>query len=275
MAENDIRPVDGIKPPTGEDHEAVARAAFVCMGGDGTKWDQRMQAVKEKHGLAAPVSTTDAPGARGALFQTNEASRVLPLLSEDKAKKFAANLVRQGADPAQVEAALKRSGYEIEPDERTPEQKAYDAKFGLTEDGVSPDAYHVDSRLAPNASTAQVAAFSAEARGFASDLNLSPEIGTSLISQIMETARELDSFDPRTPAVRAEWELQQKAKFNSHFGAANVKQANEDVELALSFADEKFVAKLRQSGVLNHWYIRAQLANQGAHMGRWARGREE
>lgn len=231
---------------------ASAREQWVALGKDGGQFDAAM-GIKPADSAAVPVDRTSG-SLSGERF------------TDEQALVMADDLVKHGADPAAVAAALARDGVTRPTDERSLEEKGRDADFGFGEHRTEAD-YRIDAAdlgivgmPAPN----QVQ-WLREAKTFALDLQLEPALASALLSDLARTAFAIDRMNE---AERADWDQAQLASLARMFKDDTAK-INEEVGFALSLAgNQDFVQKIIKSGAMSA-FVKATLANHARAVKSW------
>jgi len=185
-----------------------------------------------------------------------------------QSQEMAAELIKAGMSPERVQAALQGEaearGEVFAPptDDRTPEQKEFDASFGAP----PPNAYRIDymGRLPAGTPSDELAEFNAVATGWCSAVGFPDTIGAAFVERAIDVGQSLNRA---SGAERGLWGAEQAVLFERMAGGPQ--QAKEKIALAadaLERAPAQFTDALRASGALSDAGIMMHLAHQGQRL---------
>jgi hypothetical protein len=230
---------------------AAAREHWVSLGLAPEAFDKALSADPEAADGVQGEPGLDIIGATGA-----------PTVTQAQALEMAQALAAAGVPEREIIAALAADGHDPAAiDDRTPEQKEFDAVFGAAPKASDYKPNYMGR--AGHMDIGQLAQFDAAMRGWAADVGLLPELGGAVIERAVDIGR---AFTRMGDAERQLWIRGQQVEFERRAGGPE--QAQAKIKLAAAALARSPVAfeGLQKSPAMHDAWIVETLANNEARL---------
>jgi|SRR5579883_414436 len=169
-------------------------------------------------------------------------------LSSDQAASMGNALLRSGADPQRVHAALEREGVQLTPDDRTDAQRRYDDVFGAS----PPEKFNIDwrHRTPADVEPDKLHVLDAQVRGAFSAMGFASAIGSSVAEMALSDAMVYNQLSDQQ---RKSWEVEQRANLASAVGAEHVDETISHAKTLLSLVKDKDPAGFEELSKRGAW----------------------
>lgn len=253
-------PLPTLTPPTASDAPGCDPRELETM--------RRYYGADWQPPAAAPGGTKD-----GAIARTGEQASDVLRLSPDEARAMAARMIKAGADPATVEAALRQELGDqpaAPEDSRSDEQREWDHQHGFDQEYAATD-YNDLAGSYRDAGLIQQATPEAfqEWGSFLAAGAIPPGMGEGMVSQLLRDARV---YGAMSEGQRTLWNAEQVSQAKISAGstpeafAERVRLRDVFVSHMLEQGQASIIDALDKSGAMKSAYAFATMANLGARL---------